>query len=388
MKINICGGGPSGLYFALLAKKYLPNVEKVTVYEQNPKDATFGFGIVLADRGLDRLKRADKESHDLIVAASFQSRNRIITHRGRKIFIEGGGYGGAIARLRLLQILQECCDRAGIEVHYNARLEVGQLADDADLLVGADGVNSAVRKSYEEEFGVTSYNLNAKLAWYGTRAHFPYPILSFKKTELGYFWVAAYAYTESMGTFVAECDGETWKRSGLSEMNEEEARRFSEEIFADELQGEKLICNKSLWNSLPVTRVKHWSVGNRVLIGDALHSAHPSIGSGTRIAMEDSIALFEALRDNNDVPSALAAFRRNREPAKQKLVDAAEKSIAWYESVTPRIESMDAVEFVFDFLMRTGRIDEARLTAEYPHFMAKYHREWRDFNAKHRLQTA
>ncbi|MFA5631319.1 MAG: FAD-dependent monooxygenase [Porticoccaceae bacterium] len=388
MKINVCGGGPSGLYFALLAKKYLPNVEKVTVYEQNPRDATFGFGIVLADRGLDRLKRADQESHDLIVAASFQSRNRIMSLQGRGIFIEGGGYGGAIARLRLLQILQECCDRAGIEVHYNSRLEIGQLAEDADLLVGADGVNSAVRKSYDSQFGTTSYNLTARLAWYGTHAHFPYPILSFKKTDLGYFWAAAYAYTETTGTFVAECDGETWKRSGLAEMNEAEACRFSEEIFAEELQGEKLICNKSLWNSVPVTRVKNWSVGNRVLIGDALHSAHPSIGSGTRIAMEDAIALFEALRDNADVAQALAAFRRNREPTKQKLVSAAEKSIAWYESVVPRIDSMDAVEFVFDFMMRTGRIDEARLTAEYPRFMAKYQSEWLAFNNKHAPTTA
>lgn len=379
MNIIVCGGGPSGLYFALLAKKYLPNVEDVTVYEQNPKDATFGFGIVLAERGLDRLKNADRESHDLIVNASFQSRNRVMTHRNQKIFIEGGGYGGAISRLRLLQILQGCCDRAGIAVHYNSRLEIGKLAENADLVVGADGVNSAVRKTYDSDFGTTSYNLTSRLAWYGTRAHFPYPILSFKKTDLGYFWTAAYAYTESMGTFVAECDGETWKRSGLSEMTEAEACRVSEEIFADELQGEKLICNKSLWNSLPVTRVKNWYVGNKVLIGDALHSAHPSIGSGTRIAMEDSIALFEALRDTSSVPEALAMFRLNREPAKLKLVNAAEKSIAWYETVVPRLESMEPIEFVFDFLTRTGRVDEARLRAEYPRFMEKYREDWRRF---------
>ncbi|CAN5390710.1 FAD-dependent monooxygenase [soil metagenome] len=378
MRIAVYGGGPSGLYFALLARKRLG--AEVTVYEQNPRGATYGFGIVLADRGLNRLKAADPESYDLIMDSCFVSRHRLVTHRDERIFIEGGGYGAAIARLRLLQILQDCCERAGVTVHYEHRMEV-QDAPAADLVVGADGVNSALRNGLFEEFGTTSYLLTNKLAWYGTKALFPYPILSFKKVEMGHFWAVGYAYTEEMSTFVAECDKVTWETSGLADMTDEERTRIAEEIFREELGGQKLISNKSIWHSLPVTRVRDWTVGNKVLIGDALHSAHPSIGSGTRIAMEDSIALEQALATHEDIPAALAAFCKSRGPAKQKLVDAAEKSFNWYEDIVPKLETLDPPTLVFDYLTRTGRVDEERLIDEFPDFMARYHDEWQAFAA-------
>ena len=377
MKIIVSGGGPSGLYFALLARKRLG--AEVRVYEQNPRGATHGFGIVIPDRGLDRFKDADEQSYRMIMASCFISRHRILIHREERIFIEGGGYGGGIARLRLLEILEECCELVGVQICHGRRFDAS-MSPQADLIVGADGVNSAVRNTDPEAFGTTSYSLKCKLAWYGTAALFPYPILCFRKTELGQFWAAGAAYTDRMSTFVAECDAETWQRA-LAHLDDEERIRIVEEVFAPELQGHRLISNRSIWNSLPVTRVRNWFIGNRVLIGDALHSAHPSIGSGTRIAMEDSIALVDALDAERDIAAGLARFRRDREPAKQKLVRAAEKSFNWYETIADRLDGMDAPTLMFDYLTRTGRIDKERLDAEFPQVMARYEQQWRAFAA-------
>jgi 2-polyprenyl-6-methoxyphenol hydroxylase-like FAD-dependent oxidoreductase len=372
MRIVVVGGGPAGLYFSLLAKTRCPKAS-VQVYEQNQLGATYGFGIVLADRGLSRFRNAHASSHKAIMDASFVSRNRIISHPDESFFVEGGGYGGAVARLRLLQILESYCEKAGVSVEYRKRIEAVEAFSDADLVVGADGVNSALRKQQETAFGTTTYSLTNRLAWYGTTRHFPYPILSFVRSEVGHFVAAAYAYTERMSTFVAECDAATWARSGLCKMGEEEQRKFTESIFANELQGMPLLSNNSAYRSLPVVRNREWSVGKLVLIGDALHSAHPTIGSGTRIAMEDSIALSDALATNrDDIPAALRAFRSFREPQKNKLVLASEKSFQWYEIFPQKIETLKPVDFVFDFLTRTGRISRDRLLAEYPEFMRRY----------------
>jgi 2-polyprenyl-6-methoxyphenol hydroxylase-like FAD-dependent oxidoreductase len=376
VKVVVVGGGPSGLYFALLLKRRLARAE-VHVFEQNPHDATYGFGIVLAERGLKRLQWADPASFEAIMAASFMSRHRIIKHPDETIFVEGGGYGGAIARLRLLEILEEHCISAGVKISYQARVDSISELGDADLVVGADGVNSVVRRQFETEFGTTNWSLTNRLAWYGTAHHFPYPLLSFKKTEFGCFVAAGYAYTERMSTFVPECDAQTWSRSGMERMDEDERRRFTEKLFEEELGGTALISNASAWRSLAVIRNREWCVGSNVLIGDALHSAHPTIGSGTRIAMEDSISLVEALvLHPTSVPKALAAFRLMREPGKQKLVDAAEKSFMWYEGFSQRVTGLGPIEFVFDFLTRTGRVDRSRLEAEYPKFMARYGHRW------------
>jgi 2-polyprenyl-6-methoxyphenol hydroxylase-like FAD-dependent oxidoreductase len=380
VKFTVIGGGPSGLYFALLAKKRLPHVE-IEVLEQNPRGATYGFGIVLADSGLNRFQEADPESHEQLVAASFVSRHRVVKHRGQSVFVDGSGYGGAIARLRMLNILQDRCEQVGVQVQYDHRVESpGSLT--ADLIVGADGVNSTVRRDCAA-FGTTSWTLTNRLAWYGTEQHFPYPVLSFKTTDVGNFWSAAYAYTERLSTFVAECDADTWTRSGFDKMSDTERQAFTETLFAEELGGKKLINNKSAWHSLPVIRNKNWSVGNKALIGDALHSAHPTIGSGTRIAMEDSIALVDALVAEADIAGALALFRRVREPQKQKMVVAAEKSFMWYEHIAGKLRDLEPIPFVFDFMTRTGRINETRLNQEYPRFMKAHASEWRQFMSTH-----
>jgi 2-polyprenyl-6-methoxyphenol hydroxylase-like FAD-dependent oxidoreductase len=372
MKITIVGAGPAGLYAALLMKKNLPAAD-VCVLEQNARGISYGFGIVLAEHGLERLRKAHAASYEALMAASFISRHRVISHPDESLFIEGGGYGGAISRLRLIGILESFCVREGVRVEFNTRIDDLRSLDDSDLVVGADGVSSMVRHDQALEFGTETYYLSNRLAWFGTTRHFPYPMLCFKRYKQGHWVMAGYAYSEKMSTFVAECDAATFRRSGLESMSEEQQREFTQTVFADELQGHSLIGNKSAYRRLAVVRNREWYVGNRVLIGDALHSTHPSIGSGTRMAMEDSIALADALAmHRGDVNAGLEEFRRSREPAKSRLVLASTKSFNWYEEFGRKVDDLNAVDFAFDFLMRTGRISQERLIDEYPSFMNRY----------------
>ena len=382
----IVGGGPAGLYLALLLKTRLPDAH-IEVFEQNSADATYGFGIVLADRGLNRLRDAHADSCAAIERNAFVSRHRILSHRGRSVFIEEDAYGASISRLRLLNILQDFCRRAGVVLHFNVRIESSDDVPEATLVVGADGANSVIRDLSPEAFGTQKSSVESWLAWCGTSRHFAYPILSFKQTAGGVFYAAAYAYTENFSTFVPECDAETWVRSGFQHMTDEERNAAVAEIFAEELDGHSLVSNNSIWRQLPVIRNTHWFNGNTVLIGDALHSAHPSIGSGTRIGMEDAIALADALVANAEggeirLDTALPEFETRRRQGKGKLLEAMDRSIAWYAGVAERMSQMDTLPFVFDFLTRTGRIDEARLRSGFPRFMSQYEWEWRRYKAQ------
>lgn len=379
MRIAIVGAGPAGLFLARLIKRARPETD-IRVYEQNPRGATYGFGVVVADRGLHRLQAADPATAEAIAAASFVSRHRLISHNAETIFVEGGGYGGAIGRQRLLDILQQACDEVDVPVSYECRIEDLETLD-ADLVVGADGANSVVRAHREAGFDPTVRTLSAKLAWYGVAQHFPYPLLAFKSWRGGRFWGVGYAYTERMGTFVAECDAATWTGCGLDRMTDDERTKVAEEVFKDELGGHPLISNRSLWGSLRLIRCRNWYSGRYVLLGDALHSAHPSIGSGTRIAMEDAIILAQELTTQADIATALQRFQTIRAPAKRKLVQAMDRSVEWYESIGSRLSSLTPLDLVFDFMMRTGRIDEARLRSEFPEFMAAHNDSWRAFVA-------
>ena len=374
-RIVVIGGGPSGLFFALMAKRRFPD-GKIEVFEQNPVDATFGFGIILAEGGHGAFRDADPEVADAITAASLITRDRLFSLNGESVMIEGGPWGGAIQRLKLLNLLQRFCRQRGIAVHYGVRVDNPDTFE-ADLIVGADGINSAVRRAYEGQFGSTSWTLKNRMAWYGTTRHYPSPILSFRTTEYGNFWAVGYPHSETQSTFVAECDADAWVRSGLNRMTMDERLKFSERVFAEELGGHSLLSNRSDWISLPVIRCKHWSVGHRVLIGDALHSPHPSIGSGTRIAMEDAIALIDALAAYPEsIDMALAEFQRNHTPQTSKLVTAMEKSFMWYEGVGDKLARLDVIDLAFDYMTRTGRLSAARLWREYPSFMKAHEQRW------------
>ncbi|WP_454694649.1 FAD-dependent monooxygenase [Achromobacter aegrifaciens] len=371
MKAAIIGGGPAGLFLAILLKQRQP-AAAITVYEQNPADATFGFGVVMADKGLDRLRDAEPRVFDALTGAMRFSDRQVIVSNETPITVQRPGSGGAIPRIELLRILGDHARRLGVDLRYQQRIEDFQ-ALDADVVVGADGINSRVRDSDESAFDVQRHSLTNHFAWYGVAKAFPHPSLVFRKHGGGYFVAHYYPYSASMSTFVAECDHRTWQDLGMEAMGAEARQRLFEQVYAPELDGHALVSNHSSWRQFPVIRARNWHAGNRVLIGDALSSAHFSIGSGTRIAMEDAIALADALNASpDDIPLALAGYCRTRQPQKQKLIGASEASFNWYERMRDWMDQYGPQEFLFHFMTRTGRVDIGRLREQYPALVRQF----------------
>ena len=377
MKIAVIGGGPSGLYVSMLVKKSHPDW-RVTVIEQNSADATFGFGVVLGDAGLSQLRDADAASHARLIEKMTFNRRQTITLRETPVLLTHPTSGGAIARIDLLHILQSAAADAGVDIRYGTRVdhpdglrELG-LAD-VDVVVGADGVNSVVRSADEAGFGTTRSLLTNHFAWFGTSKVFETSALVFRRYQGGSFVAHYYPYCASGSTFVAECDDATWNLLGMASMTGDQCKALFEEVFAPELDGHPLISNNSNWRQFPVVRNRNFVSGKQVLIGDAQTSAHFSIGSGTRIAMEDAIALAGALVNApEDMPAEarLERFSEVRGPQKAKLIDASQRSYFWYERIGEWIDRYTPHEFIYAFMTRTGRMTDARLASQYPELFA------------------
>jgi 2-polyprenyl-6-methoxyphenol hydroxylase-like FAD-dependent oxidoreductase len=374
MRIAVVGGGPAGLYLARLVKLHTPQ-HSVEVFEQNSPDATFGFGVGLGGTARDRIRALDPLVHDRITDGMVFSDQQRIHLNGSDILVKYSSKGGAIGRLDLLHILQAACAEVGVTMHHDFRIESLEQFGGFDLVVGSDGVNSVVRRLHGDAFGTQIYNLTNHFAWYGVARAMKPSSLVFRTTPKGRFVGHYYGYTPSMSTFVAECDAQTWACAGLGDMTDDARRKYMEEIFAPELDGDRLIDNRSIWRNFPVIVNARWSSGKSVLIGDALLSAHFSIGSGTRLAMDDAMALFAAIQETSDVPAALARFDEIRHPIRERFRLAAEKSFNWYERLD-QVMAQPPIDFVHDFLTRTGRIDDARL-AEYAPGFAKLYAESR-----------
>ncbi len=365
MKVAIIGGGPSGLFLSILIKQTLPQSE-IVVYEQNAADATFGFGVVMADTGLVHLRAASSDVGASLESAMRFNDRQIIVVEDTPVNVQRPGRGGAIPRIRLLEILGEHARKMGVSVEYEHRLTgVDEL--DADIIVGADGINSQVRALSEVAFETEKRSLSNHFAWFGVAKAFTHPALVFRTHGKGCFVAHYYPYSEQMSTFVAECDHQTWVDLGMDTMRPEDRQGVFEQVFASELEGYPLISNNSVWRQFPVIRAHNWYVGNRVLIGDAQSSAHFSIGSGTRIAMEDAVALAGALgRHPDSVSEALSNYVQVRQPQKQKLIGASEASFTWYENIREWLDKYEPQEFVYRFMTRTGRVDIDRLRLQYP----------------------
>jgi 2-polyprenyl-6-methoxyphenol hydroxylase-like FAD-dependent oxidoreductase len=370
MRIAVIGGGPAGLYFARLVALHTPQ-HSVEVFEQNAPDATFGFGIGLGGKARDLIHRVDPRLHDRITAAMVFASQQRIHLDGTDIVLDYTSKGGAIGRLEMLHILQDACAEVGVQVRHNVRIESLDALADHDLVVGADGVNSVVRRLRAEAFGTASYHLTNHFAWYGVARAMRPGGLIFRTTPAGRFVGHYYPYAPGMSTFVAECDAATWTAAGLDRMTDDARRRTMEDVFAPELAGDPLIDNRSIWRNFPVITNRNWYVGNTVLIGDALLSAHFSIGSGTRLSMDDAMALFEAIRTGGNVAQCLRRYVQIRQPIRENFRIAAERSFNWYERLAGVMEQ-EPIDFVHDFLTRTGRIDANRLAEYAPSFFKLY----------------
>jgi 2-polyprenyl-6-methoxyphenol hydroxylase-like FAD-dependent oxidoreductase len=370
MKIAVLGGGPAGLYFSYLWKRKHPDSE-VDLFEMSPADATWGFGVVFSDEALEFLRADDPDTVNAIAPQMESWKGITLNLSGENVLIDGVGFS-AIGRLELLKILQKRALAAGVNCQFETQVHsLDQLAGH-NLIVAADGLNSLVRRSFEGDFGTSLSYLSNKFAWYGTSKTFDTLTQTFVETKLGTFNAHHYRYAPDMSTFLVECDCATWHAYGFADKSTEESKAICEQVFARTLDGHPLISNKSAWRNFPWLWNEHWSFRNMVLIGDALHTAHFSIGSGTRLAIEDSIALFKALAASpDDLEKAFAAYEAARKPIVKKLVAAARKSADWYEAFPDNMK-LDPIDFGLSYITRSGRMDIARLEAMSPSFMARY----------------
>ena len=369
MRIAVLGGGPGGLYFAYLWKKRHPDAH-VDLFEQNAAGATWGFGVVFSEQALEFLRADDPDTVDAIAPRMESWKNITLNLQGESVEIDGVGFS-SIGRLALLTILQARVRAVGVTPRFDTAVQSVDALSGYDLVVAADGLNSLVRRTFERDFGASvSYSSN-KFAWYGTSKTFATLSQTFVKTELGVFNAHHYRYSPDMSTFLVECDAATWQRYGFADKTIEQSQAICEQVFAATLDGHRLVSNKSVWRNFPWIWNERWSHRNMVLIGDALHSAHFSIGSGTRLAIEDAIALVKALEAEADIPAALARYEHERQPIVKKLVTAARTSAGWYEKF-PEHMKLGLMDFAYSYITRSGRIDDARLRAMSPAFMARY----------------
>jgi 2-polyprenyl-6-methoxyphenol hydroxylase-like FAD-dependent oxidoreductase len=372
MRIVSIGGGPAGLYFAILMK-HADRSHEILVVERNRADDTFGFGVVFSDATLEHFQAADRETHAEITRA-FTHWNDIDTHyAGQTLRSTGHGFAG-MSRQALLTILQRRCAALGVTLRFSTEVDDLARYADADLVLAADGGNSWVRTTQAERFGPQIDWRPNRFVWLGTTFPFSAFTFLFKEDAHGLWRVHAYRYDREHSTFILETTEATWRRAGLDGADESATAAFAERLFARELDGHRILTNRSLWRQFPTVRNARWHDGRMVLVGDAAHTAHFSIGSGTKLAIEDAIALAHHVRGRRSVAAALAAYEAERRPMVEALQRAAQTSLEWFENTERYHGRLEAVQFAYSLLTRSLRVSHENLRTRDPRLVAAVER--------------
>ena len=372
LEVGILGAGPSGLYLAVLMKKADPS-RRVTVVERNAPDATFGWGVVFSEETMGALRDADYESY-LRISDRFARWDAIdVVYRDETVRSRGHVFS-AIGRKVLLSLLQERCRELDVELIFQREVADLSMFEGRDLVVAADGVHSLARRLHGDELGASVDVHRSKYIWFGTDLVFDAFTFIFRRTEQGMFQVHGYPFDAGTSTFIVECNEPTWQRAGLQDATEEESIAFCQDLFAPELAGHKLMSNRSMWTSFPTVRCHTWHLGRTVLVGDAAHTAHFTIGSGTKLAMEDAVALSNAfLRHGDQVDRAIVEYEMERQPVVERFQEAARDSATYFEDVD-RYRGFEPLPFAFNLLTRSGRITHRELEKRDPAFVARVDR--------------
>ena len=368
MKITIVGGGPAGLYFSILVKKSFPDAD-ITIFERNGPNDTFGWGVVFSGRTLKELEENDLPSYQSILEQFETWDNVDVVHRDEKVTIGGNHFNG-ISRLTMLQLLQARAEALKVRIHYHSEIQDIVQFQDSDIVLIADGVNSFLRKKFAAHFQPKISVRTNKYIWYGTTKLFHGLTLTFRENDHGIFAAHSYKFSKTHSTFVVECDEDTWRRAGLDTMNEEEYRHYIEKVFEHDLEGHSLLSNRSVWINFQLIKCAHWVHDNMVIVGDAAHTAHFSIGSGTKLALEDVIALANELKKTSSVATALANYEADRRPVVEDLQAAAQQSLVLFENLGDVID-LSPLEMAYRMMTRSGRIDDERIKKRDPEFMER-----------------
>ncbi|MBA3641373.1 MAG: FAD-dependent monooxygenase [Acidobacteria bacterium] len=370
MRITIIGGGPAGLYFALLMKQQ-DAAHAVTVIERDGPDDTFGWGIVFSDQTFDYLRDSDAPSFERITAACEKWENVDIVHRGERVTVRGNRFSG-IARITFLRVLQDRCRELGVDLRFHHPVASLDELPPHDLLVGADGANSLVRRTHEALFQPTLGQGRNKYIWMGTPRLFHGLTLTFVQHQTGLFTAHSYKFDRQTSTFIVECSEESWRAAALEAKSEPETCRFLEAVFADHLHGEPLLAKNFLrWLNFPLVQNARWHGERIVLLGDALHTAHFSIGSGTKLALEDAIMLERAFAEEPGPDRALPLFEATRRPRVEQYQRAALDSLHWFEDVGDHMH-LEPLPFAVEAMTRSRRVDFEKLRQRDPAFVDAY----------------